>query len=118
MLADVLTGELFDRHVELVTNVAPKRTKHLVVEFVLLAASHQFCGFLQSFGGHLVSLAGTLFHDIGILDGSLTEDDEERDEAQQQQRQAHPIFRRGKEELVDSALKGIAGLDVMDVAVQ
>ena len=110
--------ELFDRDVEFVANITPEGTKHLIVELTRLVVGHQLRGLLQAFCGHLVGLTCTTFGDVGILDGTLTEDDEQRDEHKGHNGQRDPISRRTKEELVDALLTDIARLDISDVATQ
>ena len=71
--------KLFDRNVELVAYIAPERTQHFVVELRRTIVVHQLRGFLQSLGRYLIGLTSTLADDIGIIDSTLTEDNEQRD---------------------------------------
>ena len=110
--------ELFDRDVEFVAHITPESTQHLVVELTRLVVGHQLRGLLQTLRGHLVGLASATLGDVGILDGTLTEDDEQRDEHEGHNSQCNPIGRRTKEELVDALLTYVARLDISDVATQ
>ena len=72
--------ELFHRDVEFVANITPEGTKHFIIELTRFVVGHQLRGLLQTLRGHLVRLACTTFGDVGILNGTLAEDDEQRDE--------------------------------------
>ena len=79
---DIIMRQLCYRDIQFVAHVTPESTEHLVIELTRLILSHQLRSFLQSFGGNLISFAGTSFGDVGILYCPLTEDDKQRDEHQ------------------------------------
>ena len=116
--ADVIVRELGHRDVELVAHITPECTQHLVVELARLVGSHQARSLLESLGGHLVGLLATHSGNIGIVDGTLTEDDKQRDEHQHQSGHGDPIGRRAEEELAHGVLLGIARLDITDILVE
>ena len=118
LLADILARQLFDGHAELVAHITPQSSQHLIVEVVGTTRLHQRSSLLQSFRSHLVSLAGTLFHDVGVLNSTATEDDKQRDKGQQQHAQCQPVGRRTEEELALQTLAGSTGLDVTDIVAQ
>ena len=76
-VGNILTRQLLDRDVQFVADITPEGTEYLVVERRWLVLLHQARGFLQSLRSHLVGTSGTLADDICILDGALTEDDEQ-----------------------------------------
>ena len=110
--------KLFNRDVEFVAHITPEGTQHLVVELARLVVGHQLRSLLQTLRGHFVGLACTTLGDVGILNGTLAEDDEQRDEHEGHNSQCNPIGRRTKEELVDALLTYVARLDITDVTTQ
>ena len=110
--------QLLDGNVQLVADIAPEGAQHLVVELRRLVGSHQTRRFLQALRGHLVGFTGTLLHDVGVLDGPLAEDDEQRDERQQQHTEPQPVGRTAEEIVADGTLRRGAGLDVADILIQ
>ena len=117
-LGDIVVRQLLDGHVELVAHIAPKGTQHFVVELRRTVVAHQSRSLLQSLRRHLVGPSGTFACNIGIVDGTLTEHHEERDENECQNSQRQPVARAAEEEVVDGVLAGVARLDEADVLVQ
>ena len=117
-LTDIVVRELLDRDVEFVAHISPEGSQHLVVELAGLVVGHQTGSLLESLGSHLVGLLATLFDDIRILDGPLTEDNEERDKDQCQHGERYPIASGTEEEIIEGMLTGVARLDIPDVLAQ
>ena len=118
LLTDVFTRELFDGHIELIAHIAPEGTHDLVVEGCRLSALHQFICLLQALHGYLVCTSGTLFHDIGILDGTAAEDDKQSHKGGKERRQDNPVLSRAEEVFTLGMLTRVAGMDIVDVAVE
>ncbi len=59
---------------------------------------------LQSLGGYLVGLVGTHLHDVGILDGTAAEGDEQTDEGDERHHQTGPVTKAAIEHIVDVAV--------------
>ena len=117
-LTDIIMRQLFDRDIKFIAHIAPEGTQHLVVELTRLVLCHQVRCFLQTFRCHLIGLAGTTLGDIGILDGPLTEDHEQRDKHEGHNGERDPIGHRTEEELVDTLLAHITSLDITDITTQ
>ena len=84
-------GELLDGDIQLVADITPEGAQYLVVELAWLVLGHELSCLLQSLGGHLVGLLATHLRHVGIIDGALTEDDEERDEDEGEDNEGDPI---------------------------
>ena len=91
LLRDILARQLLDGHIQLVAHIAPQGTQRLVVELIGTVVLHQAGGFLQSAGSHLIGHLATRLHQVGILDGSLTEDDKQRHEDQHEHCQVYQV---------------------------
>ena len=85
LLTDIVTCELLYRHVQLVADISPQGTQHLVVELAGTTGLHQLVSLLQTLHSYLVGFLATHLADVGIVDGTLTEDDKQRDERQGEQ---------------------------------
>ena len=115
--ANVVAVQLLGWHVELVAHVAPECPHHLVVEFALLALEHQLVGKAQTLGGYLASPVGALLHDVGILDGTAAEHDEQYHEGDERHEETNPIAEAAEEHLVGLVLLHLAQLDGVDILV-
>ena len=91
LLTDVIVRQLGHWDIELIAHITPQGTQHLVVELVRLVVGHQAGSQLQTLGGHLVGLLTTHLGNIGVVDGTLTEDDKQRDEHHYQRSDDNPI---------------------------
>ena len=98
---------MLNRDIEFIAHIAPQSTQHLIIEGTLLIVLHQLGSLLQSFGSHLVRLLATHLHHISILNGTLTEDNKQRDEQQTQHHQGNQIGSRGEEIIALSILLAI-----------
>ena len=116
-VGNIVVRQFCDGNIQLVAHISPQRTKHFIVEFTLLLLLHQAVGYLESLGSHLVGLLTLTFHDVGILNGTTAEHDEQRDKQQQEEGQQHPIARTSKEEVVDVLMFPLACFQRMDVLI-
>ena len=114
---DVVAVELLGWHIELVAHVAPECSHHLIVELALLALEHQLVGKAQTLGGYLARPVGTLLHDVGILDGTAAEHDEQYHEGDERHEQTDPVAEAAEEHLVCLVLFSLAQLDGVDILV-
>lgn len=79
-LADIIAAEVLDGDVELVADVAPEGSHHLVVELAALALEHQLVGTAQTAGGYLVGVVALHSDDVGAHEDGLSETVEQKSE--------------------------------------
>ena len=110
--------ELLNGDIHLVSYITPEGAQHLVVELTRLVLGHEQGSLLQALCSHLIGFLSTHLRHVGVVDGTLTEDDEERDEDQGEDNECHPIGHGTEEEIVESFLAGFARLDIADVLIE
>ena len=114
----VVVRQLLHRNVQLVAHIAPKGAQHLIVEGTGLVLLHQGGCLTQSLGSHLVSTLAATLHQVGILDGTLTENQEKRHERHKEHQHGYPITRTAEEEVTVLLLLHVAKLNVTDILGQ
>ena len=110
--------ELLNGNVEFITHITPEGTQDLIVEGTGLPFLHELGSLLESLRSHLVSLLAAHLRDVGIVDGTLTEHDEECDEDKGEDRETDPVGCGTEEEVVLSTLTGVTEFDISDVLRQ